>query len=179
VLPHCKFISATVYLNSVLAFLGTLISSKSRVYLLTDRDQVGQSASRSVGFSKWTVLIGRSGFDTRPDNEFFELSVGVACDAYLLEIEGLLTQGSRPGRTPGGSVSEVSGMDNLIGCAGFDTKTSIPDPTLSLTQHMSKSPFDHPSRSAYYSVRRPPLLETQCRIWYRRYGIECRSTNSN
>ena len=126
-LPHCKFISATVYLNSVLAFLGTLISSKSRVYLLTDRDQVGQSASRSVGFSKWTVLIGRSGFDTRPDNEFFELSVGVACDAYLLEIEGLLTQGSRPGRTSGGSVGEVSEMDRSDWSCGiryqnFDTE---------------------------------------------------------
>jgi hypothetical protein len=45
-------------------FQGTLISSESMVYLLKDRDQVGQSASRSVGFSKWTVLIGRTGFDT-------------------------------------------------------------------------------------------------------------------
>jgi len=50
-------------LNSVSAFQGTLVSSKSRVYLLMDRDPVGQSASRSVGFSKWTVLIGRTGFD--------------------------------------------------------------------------------------------------------------------
>ena len=45
------------------AFQGTLISSKSRVYLLMNRDPVGQSASRSVGFYKWTVLIGRTGFD--------------------------------------------------------------------------------------------------------------------
>ena len=44
--------------------IGTLRSSKSRVYLLKDIDPVGQSASRSVGFSKWTVLIGRTGFDT-------------------------------------------------------------------------------------------------------------------
>jgi hypothetical protein len=51
-------------LNSVSALRVTLVSSKSRVYLLKDRDQVGQSASRSVGFSKWTVLIGRTGFDT-------------------------------------------------------------------------------------------------------------------
>ena len=58
------FSAAAGTLNSVPAFLGTLISSKSRVYLLKDRDRVGQSASRSVGFSKWTVLIGRTGFDT-------------------------------------------------------------------------------------------------------------------
>jgi len=51
------------WLNSVSAFQGTLISSKSRVYLLMDRDPVGQSASRSVGFSKWIVLIGQTGFD--------------------------------------------------------------------------------------------------------------------
>ena len=46
------------------AFLGTLIFSKYRVYVLKDRDQVGQSASRSVEFYKWTVLIGRRGFGT-------------------------------------------------------------------------------------------------------------------
>jgi len=41
-----------------------LISSRSVVYLLRDRDPVGLSASRSAGFSKWTVLIGRTGFVT-------------------------------------------------------------------------------------------------------------------
>jgi hypothetical protein len=41
----------------------------------------------------------------------FKLSVGVTCDAHLLEIEGVLTQGSRPGRTSGGLVDEVSEMD--------------------------------------------------------------------
>jgi hypothetical protein len=51
-------------LNSVSAPRVTLRSSKSKVYLLKDRDAVGLSASRSVGFSKWTVLIGRTGFDT-------------------------------------------------------------------------------------------------------------------
>ena len=30
-----------------------------------DRDPVGLSAGRSVGFWKWTVLIGRKGFNTR------------------------------------------------------------------------------------------------------------------
>ena len=33
-------------------------------YLLKDRDPVGLSASRSVGFSNRVVLIGRTGFDT-------------------------------------------------------------------------------------------------------------------
>jgi len=41
-----------------------LIYSKSMVYLLKGRDPVGLSASRSAEFSKWTVLIGRTGFDT-------------------------------------------------------------------------------------------------------------------
>jgi hypothetical protein len=41
-----------------------LISSKSRVYLLKDCDPVGLSVSESVGFSKWTLLIGRTGFGT-------------------------------------------------------------------------------------------------------------------
>jgi hypothetical protein len=52
------------FLNSVSAFQETLISSKPRVYLLKIRDQVEQSASRSVGHSKWTVLIGGTRFDT-------------------------------------------------------------------------------------------------------------------
>ena len=52
------------FLNSVSAFTGTLISTKPRVYLLKDRDPVGQSASRSVGFSKYKVLIGRTTSDT-------------------------------------------------------------------------------------------------------------------
>ena len=51
-------------LNSVSAFPGTLISSESRAYLLKDHHPVGQSASLSVVFSKWTVLIGRTGSDT-------------------------------------------------------------------------------------------------------------------
>jgi len=39
-----------------------------------------------------------------------KLSVGLTCQAYLLEIDGLLTQGSRPGRTVGGSVGGFSGI---------------------------------------------------------------------
>jgi len=68
--PTLNLLSSSVrlyehsHLNSVSGFPGTLRSSKSRVYLLKDRDPVGLPASRSVGFSKWTVLIGRTGFDT-------------------------------------------------------------------------------------------------------------------
>ena len=42
----------------------------------------------------------------------FKLSVGRTCPVYLLEIEGLLTQGSRPGRTFGESVGGILGMDS-------------------------------------------------------------------
>jgi hypothetical protein len=42
----------------------------------------------------------------------FTLSVGVTSDAVLLEIEGLFTQGSRPGRTVGVSVAGILKMDN-------------------------------------------------------------------
>jgi hypothetical protein len=52
--------------NSVLGGYVTLISSKPKVCLLKDGDPVGLSASRSVGFQKCTVLIGRTGFDTIP-----------------------------------------------------------------------------------------------------------------
>jgi len=38
--------------------------SKSRDYLLKNRDPDGVSACRSAGFPTWTVLIGRTGFHT-------------------------------------------------------------------------------------------------------------------
>ena len=41
-----------------------------------------------------------------------KLSVGVTCHAYLLEIEGLFTQGSQPGRTVGESVGGILEMDS-------------------------------------------------------------------
>ena len=44
----------------------TLISSKSRVYLLKDRDPVGLSDTWSAGVLFRTFLIGRTGFDTIP-----------------------------------------------------------------------------------------------------------------
>jgi hypothetical protein len=53
-------------LNSVSGRPVALISSKSRVYSLKDCNPAGPSASRSVGFTKWIVLIGRTGFDTMP-----------------------------------------------------------------------------------------------------------------
>jgi len=40
--------------------------------------------------------------------EDLKLSVGLTCQAYLLEIDGLLTQGWRPGRTLGESVGGIS-----------------------------------------------------------------------
>jgi len=53
-------------LNSVSEGPVRLISLKSRVYLIKDRNPVGPSASRSVVFWKWTALIGRTVFDTIP-----------------------------------------------------------------------------------------------------------------
>jgi hypothetical protein len=44
--------------------LVALISSKPRVDLLKDCDPVELSGSSLVGVPKWTVLIGRTGFDT-------------------------------------------------------------------------------------------------------------------
>ena len=52
------------HLNTVSGDPGDSISSKTRVYLLKDRDPVGLPSSGSVGISKWAVLIGRTGFDT-------------------------------------------------------------------------------------------------------------------
>ena len=42
----------------------------------------------------------------------FKLSVGVTGHAYLLEIAGLFTPGSRPGRTVGESVGEILELDS-------------------------------------------------------------------
>jgi len=56
-----------------------------------------------------------------------KLSVGVTCHPYLLEIEGLFTQGWRPGRTVGESVGGIFEMDssdwsNGIRYHTFDTR---------------------------------------------------------
>jgi hypothetical protein len=64
----------------------------------------------------------------------FKLSVGRTCSVYLFEIEGLLTQESRPGQISAaqrGRISdlECSGMIGIgIGRMDVDTTTSIPDP---------------------------------------------------
>jgi hypothetical protein len=50
--------------------------------------------------SDWSNGIRYHTFDTKPDT-VFKLCVGVTRNAYLLEIQGLFTQGSRPGRTFG------------------------------------------------------------------------------
>jgi len=60
--------------------------------------------------------------------------------AYLLEIEGLITRGSRPGRASGESVGGIFEMDSSDWTNGLryhtfdtsDTIPSIPDPTLRL-----------------------------------------------
>ena len=44
---------------------------------------------------------------------------------YLLEIEGLLTQGSRPGRTFGESVGGILEMDSSDWSSGIRHHTSI------------------------------------------------------
>jgi hypothetical protein len=56
-----------------------------------------------------------------------KLSVGVTCHADLLEIEGLFTQGSRPGWTVGESVGGILVMDSSDWSNGiryhiFDTR---------------------------------------------------------
>jgi len=68
------------------------------------------------------------------------LSVTLTIQGHFLEVEGLLTQGSRPGRTVGGSVGEIFEMDcsdwsNGIQYQIFDTgpdtgltRVSDPDP---------------------------------------------------
>jgi hypothetical protein len=52
------FLLRTDWVKLSVATTGALISSKSWVYSLTDCNPAGVSAIRSVGSSKWTVLIG-------------------------------------------------------------------------------------------------------------------------
>jgi hypothetical protein len=52
----------------------------------------------------------------------FKLSVGLTGQVYLLEIEGLFTPGSRPGRTVGGSVGGIF----LIGLFSLVERDSVP-----------------------------------------------------
>ena len=68
--------------------------------------------------------------------ESLKLSVGVMGNAFLLETEGLFTQGWRPGRNSGEPVGGMFELDSSDWTNGlrFDTIPSIPDPTLSLTE---------------------------------------------
>ena len=66
------------------------------------------------------------------------LSVGVTCHPDLFELDGLFSQGSRPGRSFVGSVGGTFTLTVLIGRTAFDTKTSISDPTLSLSQDVEE-----------------------------------------
>ena len=75
-----------------------------------------------------------------------KLSVGRTCPVHLLEIEGLLTQGSRPGRTSGESVGGIFEMDSSDWSNGirhhvFDTR---PDTEFKLA---STREFENPLRS--------------------------------
>jgi len=61
------------------------------------------------------------------DGTHVKLSVGVTSHPYLLEIEGLFTQGWRPGRTVGESVGGMFKMDSYDWSNGiryhtFDTR---------------------------------------------------------
>jgi hypothetical protein len=56
-----------------------------------------------------------------------KLSVGVTRNAYLLETEGLLTRGSRPPRTSGGSVGVFPNWTDLIGRGGYQNFDSRSD----------------------------------------------------
>jgi len=58
----------------------------------------------------------------------FKISVSVPGNAYVLEIEGLFTQGWRPGRTSGESVGGIFEMDSSDWSNGlryhtFDTRS--------------------------------------------------------
>jgi hypothetical protein len=82
-------------LNPVMERPVPLISSKSRVYLLKDRNPIGALESRSVEFSKWTVRIDRANgiriryhtFDTKPVTEFKLSCKGNECEALARDAQ--------------------------------------------------------------------------------------------
>jgi hypothetical protein len=84
-----------------------------------------------------------------------KLSVGRTSPSYLLEIEGLLTQGSRPGRTFGESMSEnfeldSSGWSNGIRYHIFDTR---PDTEFKVPE-ASVLTSGRPGSEGYFDVSR-------------------------
>ena len=74
------------------------------VLLFCTREDEGEGFLRFL-----TLARGASGIE---EISRIKLSVGVTCHAYLLEIEGLFTQGSRPGRTVGEWVGGIIEMDS-------------------------------------------------------------------
>jgi hypothetical protein len=58
------------------------------------------------------LVVGTDGQCSLGHRMPFKLSVSMTAPAYLLEIEGLFTQGSRPGRTIGESVGGMMVMDS-------------------------------------------------------------------
>ena len=72
-------------LNTVSEGHVLFISSRSRVYRLKNHVPVGLWASRSVRFSKWRVLIRRTGFGTVSSISDPTLSLST-CTRWLLEF---------------------------------------------------------------------------------------------
>jgi hypothetical protein len=64
---------------------------------------------------------------------YLKVSVGMTGHAYLFEIEGLFTRGSRSSRIVGEWSAGLSKWTVLICRIGSGTISSIPDPTLSLS----------------------------------------------
>jgi len=59
------------------------------VCLIKDRDLVGLSASRSPGFSKLTILIGCTGFDTTSSIRDPTLSLSGEFEKWLALVDGI------------------------------------------------------------------------------------------
>jgi len=78
--------------------------------------------------SQTAQVILRACCSNRPSQLLpVKFSVGVTCHAEILEIEGLFTQGSRPGQTVGESVDGILAMDSSDWSNGiryhiFDTR---------------------------------------------------------
>jgi len=102
-------------------------------------------ATLAVGPGRQCASNHRVAFYSRKEGlEFVKHSVGLTGQVHLLEIEGLCTQGSRPGRNAGRSVGGIVELDssdwaNGIQYQTFDTrpdtefkrrcKQSLPGPT--------------------------------------------------
>lgn len=114
---------------------------RPRLQVLLAHQLLVQHAAEEVGDFEPSAVRGvhrapvAQGLKRSPrHSKAFKLSVGRTCSVYLFEIEGLLTQESRPGQISAaqrGRISdlECSGMIGIgIGRMDVDTTTSIPDP---------------------------------------------------